>query len=99
MNETNIKHGYSLMVREARGAKSRAILNPGMEISKAGAEFMPPGPRGTILKSGAQYWGPQGLDFLTMLAPGAGAAKYLMHSGVGLIRIQYKFMKAFLIWW
>ena len=25
MNETNIKHGYSLMVHEARGA----ILNPG----------------------------------------------------------------------
>ena len=48
MNETNIKHGYSLMVREARGA---------------------------ILKSGAQYWGPQGLDFSTMLAPGAGPAK------------------------
>ena len=65
MNETNIKHGYSLMVREARGA----ILNPGAQIPKAGAElreFMPPG---------AQYWGPQGLDFLTMLAPGAGPAK------------------------
>ena len=62
MNETNIKHGYSLMVREARGS----ILNPGAQISKAGAEFMPPG---------AQYWGPQGLDFLTMLSPGAGPAK------------------------
>ena len=64
MNETNIKHGYSLMVRDARGA----ILNPKVQISKAGAEFMPPG---------AQYWGPQGLDFLTMLAPppGAGPAK------------------------
>ena len=33
------KHGYSLMVREARGA----ILNPGAQISEAGAEFMPPG--------------------------------------------------------
>ena len=33
MNETtnNIKHGYSLMVREARGA----ILNPGAQISEA----------------------------------------------------------------
>ena len=57
-----IKHGYnkptsySLMVRDARSA----IWNPGAQISKAGAEFMPPG---------AQYWGPQGLDFLTMLAP------------------------------
>ena len=62
MYETNIKHGCSLMVCEARGA----ILNPGAQISKAGAEFMPPG---------AQYWGPQGLDFLTMLALGAGPAK------------------------
>ena len=39
MNETNIKHGYSLMVREAKGA----ILKPGAQISKAGAKFMPPG--------------------------------------------------------
>ena len=62
MNETNIKYGYSLMVREARGT----ILNPGAQISKAGTEFLSPG---------AQYWGPQGLDFLTMLAPGAGPAK------------------------
>ena len=37
--ETNIKHGYSLLVCEARGA----ILNPGAQISKAGAEFMPLG--------------------------------------------------------
>ena len=39
MNETNIKHCYSLMVCEVRGA----ILNPGAQISKAGAEFMPLG--------------------------------------------------------
>ena len=45
MNETNVKHGYnkptsySLMVRDARGA----IWNPGARISKAGAEFIPPG--------------------------------------------------------
>ena len=39
MNESNIKHGYNLMVREARGA----ILNPGAQISKLGAEFMSPG--------------------------------------------------------
>ena len=69
MNETNIKHGYSLMVREARGA----ILNPGAQISKAGGRIY--NTRGAILKSGAQYWGPQGLDFITMLAPGAGPAK------------------------
>ena len=57
------------MVSEARGA----ILNPGAQISKAGAEFMPPG---------AQYWGPQRLDFLTMLALGAGPANcQVMHSG------------------
>ena len=30
---------YSLMVREARGA----ILNPGVQISKAVSEFIPPG--------------------------------------------------------
>ena len=36
-----MKHGYSLMVlvHDARGA----IWNPGAQISKAGAEFMPPG--------------------------------------------------------
>ena len=39
MNETNIKHGNSLMVRDARGA----IWNPGAQTSKAGAEFIPPG--------------------------------------------------------
>ena len=37
MNETNIKRGYSLMVRDARGF----IWNPGAQISKAGTEFMP----------------------------------------------------------
>ena len=68
MNETNIKHGYSLMVCEARGA----ILNPGAQISKAGPNLCHQGlnieVRGAIL-------GPQGLDFLTMLAPEAGPAK------------------------
>ena len=43
MNETNIKHGYSLMVRDAWVA----IWNSGAQISKVGAEFMAPG---------AQYW-------------------------------------------
>ena len=33
MNETNIKHGYSLMVCNDRGA----ISKPGVQISKAGA--------------------------------------------------------------
>ena len=36
---SNMATAYSLMVREARGD----ILNPGAQISKAGAEFMPPG--------------------------------------------------------
>ena len=67
MNETNIKHGYSLMVRDVRGA----IWNPKFE--KQGQNLGPT--RGTILESGAQYWGRQGLDFLIMLAPGAGPAK------------------------
>ena len=39
MIETNNKHGYSLMVFDARGA----ILNPEAQISKAGTEFLPPG--------------------------------------------------------
>ena len=33
MNETNIKHGYTSMASDARGA----ILNPGAQISKARA--------------------------------------------------------------
>ena len=65
MNETNI----SSMVRDARSA----ILNLGTQISKAGGRIY--ATRGGILKSEAQYWGPQGLDFITMLAPGAGPAK------------------------
>ena len=58
----NIKYGCSLIVRDARGAnfKSRGRIYA---------------TRGAILKSGAQYWGPQGLEFLTMLAPGAGPVK------------------------
>ena len=68
--KTNIKHGYSLMVLEARGASY---------FESRGANFKSRGriyaTRGAMLKSGAQYWGPQGLDFLTMLAPGAGPAK------------------------
>ena len=42
MNETNIKHDYSLMVHEFRGA----ILNPGAQISKAGQN---------LCHQGAQY--------------------------------------------
>ena len=57
--ETNIKHGYSLMVCDARGA----IWNPGVQISKAGPRGRIYATRGAILKWGAQYWGTQGLDF------------------------------------
>ena len=71
MNETNIKHGYSLMVCEARGAR-RYFESRGANFKSRGRIYAT---RGAILKSGAQYWGPQGLDFLTMLAPGAGPAK------------------------
>ena len=48
MNETNIKHSYSLMVREAEARG--AILNPGAQISKSGAEFMPPGAEGRNIR-------------------------------------------------
>ena len=67
--ETNIKHGYSLIVYVSGGV----ILNLG------GASFKSRGriysTRVAILKSGAQHWGPQGLDFCTMLATGVGPAK------------------------
>ena len=75
MNETNIKHGYNkptsyslmVMVRDARGA----IWNPGAQISKAGAEFMPPG---------AQYWS-QGLRGAILGPPGAGFFNYVSTGG------------------
>ena len=81
MNGTNIKHGYSLMVRDARGA----ILNPGAQISKAGAEFMPPG---------AQYWGRQpGRSWIFLklcnvyVSPGGWTCQ-VMHSGSELVRFD-----------
>ena len=75
MNEINIKHGYSLMVRDARGA----IWILGAQISKAGAEFMPPAP-------GTQYWSqgrntgaPRGWIFLNYVSPEGGTCQ-VMHS-------------------
>ena len=57
MNETNIKHGYSLMVREARDA----ILNPGAPECSTWHKF--PNPVGAISTKnvlfpiqGAQFW-------------------------------------------
>ena len=57
MNETNIKHGYSLMVREARGA---ILKSRGANFKSRGRIYAT---RGAIL----DFY--QGLDFLTMLAP------------------------------
>ena len=39
MDETNIKHGYTSMDYDAKGI----ILNPGVQISKAGVQLMQPG--------------------------------------------------------
>ena len=49
------KHGYSLMIRDARGANFRS--------------------RDRIYANRGAILGPQGRNFLTMLAPGAGPAK------------------------
>ena len=59
MNETNIKHGYSLMVGE--GSQGRYFEYRGANFKSRGRIYAT---RGAILKSGAQYWGPQGLYFL-----------------------------------
>ena len=73
MNETNIKHGYSLMVREARDA----ILNPGAQISKQGQNLCHQGHnievRGAIL-------GPPGAGFFNYVSPGGWTCQ-VMHSG------------------
>ena len=71
MNETNIKHGYSLMVREAR-AQRRYFESRGANFKSRGRIYAT---RSAILKSGTQgrnAWAPRGWIFLTMLAPGAG---------------------------
>ena len=74
MNETNIEHGCSLMVRDARGA----ILNPGAQISKAGAEFMPPG-----VQNWNQGWntGAPRAWFFNYVSLGGGTCP-VMHSGL-----------------
>ena len=67
MNKNNIKHGYSLMVRDARA--------PGELFWIQGRKFQKQGPNlchqeGNIKVRGAiLYWGPHGLDFLTIFAP------------------------------
>ena len=77
MNETNIKHGYSLMVREARGA----ILNPEAaerrKFQKQGQNLCHQGcnieVRGAIL-------GPPGAGFFNYVSPGGWTCQ-VMHSG------------------
>ena len=66
------------MVRIARGA----IWNPEAQISKAEAEFMPPG---------AQYWGPQGLDFLTIYVSPGGKTCQVMHCILAGTKLYIKF--------
>ena len=50
------------MVRDASGA----ILNPGWQILKAGAQFMQPGAKYSSQRRNTGV--PQGQDFLTMLS-------------------------------
>ena len=52
MNKTNIKHGYNLMFRDARGA----IWNPGAQTANFKSRGRIHATRGAILKSGAQHW-------------------------------------------
>ena len=69
MNETHIKHGYSSMVCDARGA----ILNPE-------AKFRQPG--GAILKSGEQHCPPPPrAGFLTSYVSSGERICKVMHSG------------------
>ena len=66
MNETNIKHGYSLMVCDA-SLERGAILNPGAQILKAGQNLCHQGRnievRGAILE-------PPGTGFINYVSPG-----------------------------
>ena len=64
----------ALMVRDARGA----ILNPGTQISKAGAEFMPPEEQ--KWSQGRNTGASRGLIF-NYVSPGGGTCQ-VMHSGV-----------------
>ena len=77
MNETNIKHGYSLMVREARGA----ILNPaiqGRKYQKQGQNLCHQGRN--IEVRGAIILGPPGAGFFNYVSPGGWTCQ-VMHSG------------------
>ena len=75
MNETNINHGYSLMVRDARGAS----LNPGAQISKAGAEYMPPAYQVRNIEVRGAILGPPGAGFFNYVSPGGWTCQ-VMHS-------------------
>ena len=73
MKETNIKHGYSLMVRDARGT----ILNPEAQISKQGQNLCHLG-RNIEVRGG--ILGPPGAGFFNYISP-RGRTCQVMHSG------------------
>ena len=70
MNETNIKHGYSLMVRDATGAIWK-FQKQGQNLCHQGRNIEV---RGAIL-------GPLGAGFFNYVSPGGGTCQ-VMHSGV-----------------
>ena len=76
MNETNIKHGYSLMVREAKpGAlfwiQGRKFQKQGQNLCHQGRNIEV---RGAIL-------GPPGAGFFNYVSPGGWTCQ-VMHSGI-----------------
>ena len=85
--ETNIKHGYSLMVRDARGATYLEFRGANFKSRAAGAEFMPRHQgRNIEVRSGVQYWSTQGAGragFLNYVSPGGGPGGtcQVMYSG------------------
>ena len=80
MNETNIKHGYSLMVREARGA----ILNPGALFWIQGRKFQKQGQnlchQGRNIEVRGAILGPPGAGFFNYVSPGGWTCQ-VMHFG------------------
>ena len=77
MNETNIKHGYSLMVCEARGAILNSGAAEGRKFQKQGQNLCHQGRnivvRGAILE-------PPGAGFFNYVSPGGWTCQ-VMHSG------------------
>ena len=79
MNETNIKHGYSLMVRR--------FVKPGALFWIQGRKFQKQGQnlchQGCNIEVRGAMLGPQGLDFFNYASPGGWTCQVLqvMHSG------------------